>query len=103
VARRSLSPWILAFFGLTFEIAPQARLNLFTQIHEILFHGQGGYDYHTVYNMPIWLRKFTFHKLQEHYTREKEHIENQAKGNSTKLMDSSGNVDKNAFKKLSSS
>jgi hypothetical protein len=53
--------------------------------------------------MPIWLRKFTFHKLQEHYTREKEHIENQAKGNSTKLMDSSGNVDKSAFKKLSSS
>ena len=99
--RRSPSLWILAFFGLTFEIAPQARLNLFSQIHEILFHVQGGYDYHTIYNMPIWLRKFTFHKIQEYYTKEKEQIENQTKGNSTKLVDSSGNVDKAMFKKLS--
>ena len=57
----------LAFFGLTSEIIPQVRANLFTQIHEIVFHGQGGYDWGTVYNMPIWLRKFTFHKLKEHY------------------------------------
>jgi hypothetical protein len=57
----------LAFFGLTSEIVPQYRANLFTQIHEIVFYGQGGYDWGTVYNMPIWLRKFTFHKLKEHY------------------------------------
>ena len=44
------------------------RVYLFTQIHEILFHSQGGYDYDTVYNMPIWLRKFTFNKLKEYYT-----------------------------------
>jgi len=60
----------LAFFGLTFEIVPQVRANLFTQIHEIVFHGQGGYDWETVYNMPIWLRKFTFHKLKEHYEKQ---------------------------------
>jgi len=57
----------LAFFGLTSEIIPQYRSNLFTQIHEIVFHGQGGYDWGTVYNRPIWLRKFTFHKLKEYY------------------------------------
>ena len=57
----------LAFFGLTFEIAQQYRINLFTQIHEIVFHGQGGYDWETVYNMPIWLRKFTFHKMKTYY------------------------------------
>jgi hypothetical protein len=49
-------------------MAPQVRANIFTQIHEILFHSQGGYDYDTVYNMPIWLRKFTFNKLKEYYT-----------------------------------
>ncbi len=27
--------------------------------------------------MPIWLRKFTFHKLKEHYDKEKEAIEKQ--------------------------
>ena len=60
----------LAFFGLTSEIAPQYRANLFTQIHEIVFHSQGGYDWGTVYNMPIWLRKFTFAKLREYYDKQ---------------------------------
>jgi hypothetical protein len=27
--------------------------------------------------MPIWLRKFTFHKLKEHYDKEREAIEKQ--------------------------
>lgn len=40
---------------------------IFSQIHEILFYGQGGYDYATVYNMPLWLRKFTFMQMKEHY------------------------------------
>ena len=40
---------------------------LFNQIHEIIFNGNGGYDYNTVYNMPIWLRNFTFSKLKEYY------------------------------------
>jgi len=57
----------LAFFGLTSDLVPQARSSLFTQIHEIVFHGNGGYDWNTVYNMPIWLRKFTFNKLREYY------------------------------------
>jgi hypothetical protein len=26
----------------------------------------------TVYNMPIWLRNFTFKKIQEHYQKEKD-------------------------------
>jgi len=54
---------ILPFFGLTAEY----RASLFSQIHEIVFHGQGGYDYNTVYNMPIWLRKYTFDKLRDWY------------------------------------
>lgn len=60
----------LAFFGLTSEVIPQVRSNLFTQIHEIVFHGQGGYDWETVYNMPTWLRKFTFSKIQEYYDKQ---------------------------------
>ena len=54
---------MLTFFGLTSEY----RTAVFSQIHEIVFNGQGGYDYETVYNMPIWLRKFTFQKLKDHY------------------------------------
>jgi hypothetical protein len=58
----------LTFFGLTSEY----RVSLFSQIHEIVFYGRGGYDYDTVYNMPIWLRIFTFKKINEHYQKEKE-------------------------------
>jgi len=60
----------LTFFGLTSDLASQARVNLFSQIHEIVFHGQGGYDWETVYNMPIWLRMFTFNKMREYYDKQ---------------------------------
>lgn len=59
----------LAFFGLTPESASKFRINLFRQIHEIVFYGNGGYDWHTIYNMPIWLRNFTFNQIQEHYNK----------------------------------
>lgn len=61
----------LHFFGLSQDY----RKALFRQIHEIIFHGGGGYDYETVYNMPIWLRKFTFGCMKEHFEKEKEAAE----------------------------
>ena len=51
------------FFGLT----PEYRQSFFSQIHEIVFNGQGGYTWSEVYNMPIWLRRFTFSKMKEHF------------------------------------
>jgi len=66
--RASISPSILAFFGLT----PEYRQSIFSQIHEIVFHGNGGYDWHTLYNMPIWLRNYTFKKIEEWYKKQEE-------------------------------
>ena len=83
------------------ETAPQTRVNLFKQIHEIIFHGKGGYDYNTVYNMPIWLRKFTFREIQKWYREEKEAIENQQNSGKTSLVDSSGKVNTPAFAQAS--
>tara|TARA_R110000772_G_scaffold50488_1_gene116005 strand:- start:54 stop:425 length:372 start_codon:yes stop_codon:yes gene_type:complete len=60
------------FFSLTHSQAVDYRHNLFTQIHEIVFHGNGGYDWHTVYDMPIWLRNFTFKKIQDHFNEKNE-------------------------------
>ena len=57
----------LAFFGLTSNNVSQIRVHTFSQIHEIVFHGKGGYDWETIYNMPIWLRKFTFNRIKEFY------------------------------------
>lgn len=62
------------FFGLTSENVKQYRVNIFTEIHEICFHGQGGYSWSEVYNMPIWLRRFTFRKIKEHYDKQSESI-----------------------------
>ena len=53
----------LTFFGLT----PEHRITLFQQIHEIVFFGKGGYDWDTVYSMPIWLRNFTFNRIKQFY------------------------------------
>jgi hypothetical protein len=44
-------------------------------MNEIVFHGKGGYAWNTVYEMPIWLRNFTFKKLKEWYDKEQEQID----------------------------
>jgi hypothetical protein len=55
------------FFSLTPAQASNHRVNLFKQIHEIVFHGNGGYDWFTIYEMPIWLRNFTFNQIQNYF------------------------------------
>ena len=60
----------LAFFGLSLDNAPVIRADLFLQIHDICFWGQGGYNFETVYNLPIWLRKFILNQLKKHYDKE---------------------------------
>jgi hypothetical protein len=71
--RTSLYQSALTFFGLTSTY----RINLFSQINEIVFHGKGGYTWDTVYEMPIWLRTFTFNKLKEFYDKEQAQIDAQ--------------------------
>jgi hypothetical protein len=83
----------LSFFGLTYDLAPQAKINLISQIHQIVFHGKGGYDWNTVYNMPVWLRKFIFNEIKKYYDEEKEAHEGKGKkGGSTTVIDSSGKI-----------
>jgi len=72
----------LAFFGLTSKIAPETRKAIFTQIHEVVFYGKGGYSWYDVYNMPIWLRKFTHAQIADFYQKESDSIENAKSGNS---------------------
>lgn len=69
--RTSIYQLLLTFFGLS----PEYRTALFKSIHEIVFHGKGGYDWNTVYNMPIWLRRITFSMIQQYYEEEREAME----------------------------
>jgi len=85
----------LAFFGLISDNIALARASLFSQIHQIVFHGNGGYDWHTVYNMPIWLRRFTFNEIKKHFEEENKAIQKQSSGknpNTKTLIDSDGKV-----------
>jgi hypothetical protein len=43
---------------------------LFKQIHEIVFYGRGGYDYETIYNMPVWLRNTTYNFIANSIDKE---------------------------------
>jgi hypothetical protein len=92
----------LTFFGLTLQNVSNFRASLFSEIHEIVFHGNGGYDYSTVYNMPVWLRKFTFNKLQDHYTKQAETQKQQTKsGNTTNVINEDGTINAPEFAKVS--
>jgi hypothetical protein len=61
--RTSLYQSQLTFFGLSLE----HRKYLFDQIHQIVFHGQGGYNFADVYDMPIWLRNYTYNQIKKWY------------------------------------
>ena len=93
------SQLVLTFFGLTFDNAPQQRNSLFKQIHEIVFHGKARYDWNTVYNMPIWLRRFTFREIQTYYEKENKAYEKQNNTNSSSktVIDQDGKIKKPKF------
>ncbi len=69
---------VLTFFGLT----PQYRKLIFDQVHDLVFHGGGGFQYYDVYNMPIWLRSFHIKKISDFNKKENEKMEQAQKGQS---------------------
>ena len=71
------------FFGLTLSNSGEFRKNLFTQIHNIVYHGNGGYDFGTVYNMPIWLRKFVFKEIDDYNKKLTKQMNDSRKGKGT--------------------
>jgi hypothetical protein len=62
-----------SFFGLT----PQYRSDLFSQIHDLVYHGGGGFLHSEVYNMPIWMRRFHIQKINEWNKKQNEEMEKQ--------------------------
>tara|TARA_R110000796_G_scaffold252218_1_gene385650 strand:+ start:836 stop:1087 length:252 start_codon:yes stop_codon:yes gene_type:complete len=72
-------------------------------IHDIVFHGNGGFDYHTIYNMPNWLRKFTFKEIQDHFNKVNDQQKSSQKNTKgqTSLVDADGKINTPNFKKVS--
>jgi len=73
---------------------------VFKEIHEIVLHGKGGYDWSTVYNMPLWLRKYTFHEIKQFYEKESDAASG-VSGDQTSLIDNKGNINKQQFGEVS--
>jgi len=78
MSQRLTSLLVFSFFGLT----PQYRINLFNQVHDLVFHGGGGFQYTEVYNMPIWLRTFNINKISEYNQEQNDKMEKAKKGSS---------------------
>ena len=66
-------PLELTFFGLTSEY----RVSLFTQIHDLVYHGNGGFIHSEVYNMPIWMRQYHIKKINEYLVKQQEEVKKQ--------------------------
>lgn len=60
---------------------------MFTQIDDICYHGNGGYQWDLVYNWPIWLRKFTFNRIKDRFEKIQEERDKQQ----NMLTEKSGN------------
>jgi hypothetical protein len=86
-----------SFFGLTSDTAPLYRKNLFKQIHEIVFHGNGGYSWSEIYNMPRWLRLFTFKEIEDHFKKQKEEYEKVSSGGSSTMVGTDGKINPQNF------
>ena len=95
-----ISPLHLSFFGRSLELASQFRKQLREEIHEIVFHGQGGYDWYTVENLPIWVRKMVFDKIKKFYEKKNQQSQSTSSTQTT-LVNPDGTINKQAFKSVS--
>ena len=64
-----------SFFGLQ----PEHRPLIHEQVFQLIYFGKGGFTFDEVYNMPIYLRKFYFKRLEKEYITEAEEIKKQQK------------------------
>tara|TARA_R110000822_G_scaffold264115_1_gene388312 strand:+ start:1566 stop:1778 length:213 start_codon:yes stop_codon:yes gene_type:complete len=64
-------------------------------VHDLVYHGGGGFIYSEIYNMPIWLRKFHINKISEYNQEQNDKIEQAQKGSSPNSNKVQGpNIDK---------
>ncbi len=69
----------------------------------MIFHSKGGYDFYTIYNMPVWLRKFTFSEIDNYYKEEdaaRKASQSKTKG-SKNMVDADGKINTPSFSEAS--
>ena len=69
----------LRFFGLT----PEYKKQVYQEVHDLVYYGNGGFIYSEVYQMPIHLRRYHIRKIDVLHKKQNEEIEKARQGNST--------------------
>jgi len=59
---------VLTFFGLT----PEYKAIYMSEIHDLVYHGGGGFIWSEVYEMPIMTRRFHIRKINEFNEKQQE-------------------------------
>lgn len=57
-------------------------MQVYQEVHELTYHGGGGFTYSEVYNMPIYLRRFSLKKIND-YIKAKNQAEKEAMNSAT--------------------
>jgi hypothetical protein len=52
-----------------------------TEVHDLVYHGGGGFVYSEVWNMPISNRRYHIHKINDFLKKKAEAEEKASKGN----------------------
>jgi len=81
------------FFGLT----PNYKFQVYDEIHDLVYYGQGGFLHSEVYHMPIHIRRYHIRKISElHEERNQKDQEAMSKMDKTsKSIAKTPNVPKN--------
>ncbi len=47
-------------------------MQVYNEVHDLSYHGGGGFTYSEVYSMPIYLRRYSIRRINEHLEKQKE-------------------------------
>ena len=47
-------------------------MQVYDEVHDLVYHGGGGFAYSEVYNMPIYLRRYSLKKINDFLKARKE-------------------------------
>ncbi len=67
------------FFGLT----PNYKLQIYQEIHDLVYYGNGGFIYSEVYQMPIHIRRYHIRQIDVLHKKQNEAMKKAKEGRNT--------------------
>ena len=68
-----------AFFGLT----PKYKLQVYQEVHDLVYYGNGGFIHSEVYQMPIHIRRYHIRKIDVLHKKQNEELQKAREGSNT--------------------